>query len=177
MYVLLAKIFLYVSAFTVGGGAAMIPVLHRELVEKHALLTEDEFLDALGVAQSTPGVLGCNISIIAGYKIAGVAGACISVISAMLPAFVSILIISYFFQGLNAQPAVQKFFVAVKPAVVAVLATAVVLLAEKSKLHSKQYLLSILVVVCVSFLHISPFVVILVIGLIHVVLLAKYQSN
>ncbi len=177
MLFVLFRSFLYVSALTVGGGAAMIPVIHRELVEKHQFLTEEEFLDALGVAQSTPGVLGCNISIIVGYKIAGLWGAIVCVLCAMFPAYLSILLISYFFEGMSAHPYVQKFFVAVKPAVVAVLASAVVMLAQKSKIKGNQYLVSVAVVLAVSFLGISPFVVIFAVGLVHLFLVAKQQRN
>ena len=70
----LFKTFLWISTLTVGGGAAMIPVINKEIVEKRKYMTQEEFLDALGIAQSVPGVLGCNISIIVGYKIKGLAG-------------------------------------------------------------------------------------------------------
>ena len=65
----LFKTFLWISTLTVGGGAAMIPIINKEIVEKRKYMTQEEFLDALGIAQSIPGVLGCNISIIVGYKL------------------------------------------------------------------------------------------------------------
>lgn len=160
----LFKIFIYLSTLTVGGGAAMIPTINKEVVEKHKLMTEDEFLDALGIAQSTPGVLGCNISIIVGYKIAGILGALVCLFCSIFPAFISILLISIYFKDISSNYYVNKFFIAVKPALVAVLASAVVILGKKTKLNYKQYILSAVVVLSVMYFKISPFILIFIGG-------------
>lgn len=156
----LFKIFLYLSTLTVGGGASMIPVINKEIVEKHKFLTEEEFLDALGIAQSVPGVLGCNISVIVGYKIRGFAGALVCLICSILPAFLSILLISIFFKNMSSNYYVNRFFIAVKPALVAVLASAVVILGKKTKLKLENYIISVIVVILVVYFKISPFIVI-----------------
>lgn len=172
----LFKIFLYLSTLTVGGGAAMIPVINKEVVEKYKLLTEDEFLDALGIAQSTPGVLGCNISIIVGYKIYGILGALVCLFCSILPAFLSILIISIYFKDISSNYYIEKFFIAVKPALIAVLASAVVILGKKSKLKLPHYFVSFIVVILVSYFKISPFIVIFLGGLIYVIFI-KFLSK
>lgn len=165
----LFKIFLYLSTLTVGGGAAMIPIINKELVEKHKFMTEEEFLDALGIAQSTPGVLGCNISIIVGYKICGIKGAIVCLFCSIFPAFISILIISLFFKDMSKNYYVDKFFIAVKPALVAVLASAFVLLGKKSKLKYYHYFVSFLVVILVYYFKVSPFVVIFLGGFLYII--------
>lgn len=165
----LFKIFIYLSTLTVGGGAAMIPTINKEVVEKHKLMTEEEFLDALGIAQSTPGVLGCNISIIVGYKIAGILGALVCLFCSIFPAFISILLISIYFKDISSNYYVNKFFIAVKPALVAVLASAVVILGKKTKLNYLQYILSGIVVVCVMYFKISPFILIFLGGIGYVI--------
>lgn len=170
----LFKIFLYLSTLTVGGGGAMIPVINKEVVEKHKFMSEEEFLDALGIAQSTPGVLGCNISIIVGYKICGLSGAIVCLFCSILPAFLSILIISIFFNNMISNYYVDKFFIAVKPAVVAVLASAVVILGKKSKLKYYHYVISLIVVVLVGYLKISPFIVIFLGGIGYVIFSLNY---
>lgn len=161
----LFKIFIYLSTLTVGGGAAMIPIINKELVEKNKFMTEEEFLDALGIAQSTPGVLGCNISIIVGYKICGIKGAIVCLFCSIFPAFFSILIISLFFKDIAKNYYVNKFFIAVKPALVAVLASAFVILGKKSKLKYYHYITSIIVVILVFYFKVSPFIVIFLGGL------------
>ena len=64
----LFKTFLWISTLTVGGGAAMIPVINKEIVEKKQYMTQEEFLDALGIAQSVPGVLGCILVLLLDIK-------------------------------------------------------------------------------------------------------------
>ena len=142
----LFKTFLWISTLTVGGGAAMIPVINKEIVEKKQYMTQEEFLDALGIAQSVPGVLGCNISIIVGYKIKGIKGA--------------ILLIAIFFKDMSTNYYVNKFFIAVKPALVAVLASAVVILGKKTQLKAFHYVIGLVVLILVSYFKISPFLVI-----------------
>ena len=156
----LFKIFLNISTLTVGGGDTMIPVINKEVVEKHKFLTEEEFLDALGIAQSVPGVLGCNISVIVGYKIRGFAGALLCLFCSILPAFLSIIMISVFFKSMSANYYVSKFFVAVKPALVGVLASAVFILGRKTKLKGSHYIISAIVVLLVSYFKVSPFIII-----------------
>lgn len=172
----LFKIFIYLSTLTVGGGAAMIPTINKEVVEKHKLMTEDEFLDALGIAQSTPGVLGCNISIIVGYKIAGIKGAVVCLFCSIFPAFISILLISIYFKDISKNYYVSKFFFAVKPALAAVLASAVVILGKKTKLNGYQYILSGIVVIFVMYFKISPFILIFLGGFGYI-LYSKFLKN
>ena len=156
----LFKTFLWISTLTVGGGAAMIPVINKEIVEKKQYMTQEEFLDALGIAQSVPGVLGCNISIIVGYKIKGIKGAIVCLICSILPAFLSILLIAIFFKDMSTNYYVNKFFIAVKPALVAVLASAVVILGKKTQLKAFHYVIGLVVLILVSYFKISPFLVI-----------------
>ena len=148
----LFKTFLWISTLTVGGGAAMIPVINKEIVEKKQYMTQEEFLDALGIAQSVPGVLGCNISIIVGYKIKGIKGAIVCLICSIL--------IAIFFKEMSTNYYVKKFFIAVKPALVAVLASAVVILGKKTQLKAFHYVIGLVVLILVSYFKISPFLVI-----------------
>ncbi|PID67052.1 MAG: chromate transporter, partial [Fusobacteriales bacterium] len=56
--------FLKIGAFTIGGGYAMLSVIEEEVVKNKKWLSEEEFIDGMAIAQSTPGVLAVNISII-----------------------------------------------------------------------------------------------------------------
>lgn len=88
---------LKIGLFTFGGGYAMIAILEREFVEKKKWLTNDEFLDIIGIAESTPGPIAINSSTYIGYKQAGVLGSVFSTLGVVIPSFVIILIISLFF--------------------------------------------------------------------------------
>lgn len=67
-------LFFKIGAFTIGGGYAMLSLIEDEIVNKKKWLDHEEFLDGMAIAQSTPGVLAVNISLITGYKIAGFLG-------------------------------------------------------------------------------------------------------
>ena len=64
LYVTLFSSFFKIGAFTFGGGWAMIPIIEKEVVDKYGWLSKEEFLDALAVAQSLPGILAVNMSIL-----------------------------------------------------------------------------------------------------------------
>ena len=61
--------FFKIGAFTLGGGYAMIPIIEREVVERHKWVDKEEFLDLIAISQSCPGVFAVNMSIFIGYKL------------------------------------------------------------------------------------------------------------
>ena len=67
--------FARMGAVTFGGGYAMLPILQREVVEKHGWATEDELMDYYAIGQCTPGVIAVNTATFIGYKINGLSGA------------------------------------------------------------------------------------------------------
>jgi len=81
--------FLKIGAFTFGGGYAMIPLIQHEIVEKKKWLTDDEMIDMLTIAESTPGVIAVNSATFVGYKIGGLAGSALATLAVVLPAFFS----------------------------------------------------------------------------------------
>ncbi|MDE6463533.1 MAG: chromate transporter, partial [Muribaculaceae bacterium] len=88
--------FLKIGAFTFGGGWAMISLIEREVVDKKKWLERDEFLDLLAVAQSLPGILALNISVVVGDKLRGLKGSMIAAAGTIVPCFVIILAIAMF---------------------------------------------------------------------------------
>jgi len=66
--------FLKIGSVTFGGGIAMLPLLQMELVEKKGWLNNREYADCLLVAQSTPGPIVVNLSLVVGYRVLGLKG-------------------------------------------------------------------------------------------------------
>ena len=66
--------FFKIGAFTFGGGYAMIPLIQREAVDKHGWVTEDDILDIIAIAESTPGPIAINSATFVGYRACGVLG-------------------------------------------------------------------------------------------------------
>lgn len=93
-------LFMKISAFTFGGGYAMISLIDHEFVEKRKWMDEDEFMDLTVAAESTPGPIAINCATYTGYKRAGFAGAAAATVGVVTPSFVIIYVISMFFTEL-----------------------------------------------------------------------------
>ncbi|MCI8823459.1 MAG: chromate transporter [Lachnospiraceae bacterium] len=106
--------FARIGGLTFGGGYAMLPMLQREVVEKHHWATEEELADYYAIGQCTPGVIAVNTATFIGYRQAGVIGGIfatlgvvfpsvviITVIAAFLTNFADLLVIRYAFEGIR----------------------------------------------------------------------------
>ena len=63
----LFRTFFSIGALTFGGGYAMLPMLQREVVEKHGWATEEELLNYFAIGQCTPGIIAVNTATFVGY--------------------------------------------------------------------------------------------------------------
>lgn len=90
--------FFKIGLFTFGGGYAMIAVMERELVEKKNLITHEEFLDIIAIAESSPGPLAINSATFIGYKTCKFFGSLFATLGVVLPSFIIIFAISLFFE-------------------------------------------------------------------------------
>lgn len=89
----------FISAFTFGGGYIVIPMIRKYFVQNKNLLCESELLDMAAIAQSSPGAIAVNLSVLAGYKTAGLKGAIISGLASVLPALLILSVISAGYQA------------------------------------------------------------------------------
>ena len=85
------------SAFTFGGGFVIIPLIRKKFVEQMGWIEEEEMLDLAAIVQSSPGAIAVNISILVGYRVAGIPGALLTVLGAVTPPLVIISVISLFY--------------------------------------------------------------------------------
>ena len=85
---------LQLSACTFGGGFVIIPLMRRKFVEELHWIEEEEMMDLTAIAQSSPGAIAVNASLLVGYRVAGIFGALITVSGTVLPPLVIISIIS-----------------------------------------------------------------------------------
>ena len=95
---LLAKLFLstlYLSAFTFGGGYVIVTLMKKKFVDEYHWIDEQEMLDLVAIAQSSPGAIAVNGAIVVGYKLAGMAGVLTAVIATVLPPFTILTLISF----------------------------------------------------------------------------------
>ncbi|MCP9611283.1 chromate transporter [Coprobacter tertius] len=130
--------FFKIGAFTFGGGWAMISIIEKEVVDKHKWLSKEEFLDALAISQSLPGILAVNISIMVGNKLRGTKGSIIATLGTVLPSFVLILLIAMFFSKSYNNPVIERIFKGIRPAVVALIVAPVLTTAKSARINIKN---------------------------------------
>ncbi len=91
-------ILLKINALTFGGGYTIAPVIRQEFVEKRGLISNEDMLNILAVAQSGPGALAVSTSLLVGYKVKGVRGAIASLLGAITPPLVIISLVYIFYE-------------------------------------------------------------------------------
>lgn len=109
---------LKIGAFTFGGGYAMISLLQNEFVAKKKWIGEEEFLDLVAIAESTPGPIAINSSTYIGYRMCGFLGASVATVAMCIPSFVIIFVISLFFDRFLSLTVVANAFRGIQVAVV-----------------------------------------------------------
>lgn len=118
---LLFVTFLKIGAFTFGGGYAMIPLIQKEVADKKKWITEDDILDIIAIAESTPGPIAINSATFVGFKVAGFWGAFASTFGVVLPSFIIITFIAYLLKNFNDYKGVKFAFFGVRAGVLALI--------------------------------------------------------
>lgn len=113
--------FLKIGAFTFGGGYAMIPLIQKETVEKRRWISEQDILDIVAVAESTPGPIAINSATFVGYHTAGVFGALCATFGVVLPSFFIILAISAVLSQFETLKLVKYAFAGIRAGILALI--------------------------------------------------------
>lgn len=116
---------LYLSAFTFGGGYVIVTLLKERFVDQYHWIDEEEMLDLVAIAQSSPGAIAVNGAIVVGYKLAGIPGVLISVLGAIIPPMLILTIVSMFYQMFCTNPYVKAMLSGMKAGVGAVIVSVV----------------------------------------------------
>lgn len=145
-------VFFKLGAFTIGGGIAMLPLLQNTLIEDKRWFTEEEFVDAVAVCQSLPGVVAINMATYVGYKKKGFIGSLTATLGVTLPSFVLILIIARSVTAFDGNPYVMGAMAGLRAAALGLVIVAVIRMAPaatKNKWGVAAALLSfVLIALC-----------------------------
>lgn len=114
------------SACTFGGGFVIIPLMRRKFVEQLGWIGEQEMLDLTAIAQSSPGAIAVNASILVGYRVAGIAGALLTVLGTILPPLIIISVISMFYAAFRENAVVNMVMTGMLAGVAAVICDVVI---------------------------------------------------
>ena len=113
--------FFKIGAFTFGGGYAMIPLIQRETVETRMWITDEDILEIIAIAESTPGPIAINSATFVGSRVAGVPGALCSTLGVILPSFVIILIVGELLEAFRHLWVVEYAFFGIRAGVLALI--------------------------------------------------------
>ena len=113
--------FLKIGGFTFGGGYAMIPLIQKEVVDNKKWVTDDDILEIIAIAESTPGPIAINSATFIGYKTCGFFGSFFATLGVVLPSFVIIMIIAFLLNGFAEITAVKYAFFGIRAGVLALL--------------------------------------------------------
>lgn len=116
----------YISAFTFGGGFVIIPLMKKKFCDQFHWLEEQEMLDMAAIAQSSPGAVAVNASVLAGYRIAGIPGALTAILGTVLPPLLILSIISLFYSAFRSNRVVAAVLKGMQAGIAAVIADVVV---------------------------------------------------
>lgn len=117
--------FFKIGLFTFGGGYAMLPMLQREVVDRHGWVTEEEMLDYYAIGQCTPGVIAVNTATFVGTKLQGIGGGSVATVAVVLPSVIIITIISTILQNFASYEVVRHAFGGIRVAVAALVVVSV----------------------------------------------------
>lgn len=133
--------FLRIGAFTFGGGYAMIPLVQREVVEKHKWISDDDVLEVIAIAESTPGPIAINMATFVGYRVAGFFGSLAATFGVVFPSFVIIYIISFILRQFQENIVVKYAFSGIRAGVLALLCKSLYSMYKKVKKHVFAYII------------------------------------
>ena len=135
--------FFKIGAFTFGGGYAMVPLIQREASEKNGWVTDDDILDIVAIAESTPGPIAINSATFVGYRACGVFGSVAATLGVVLPSFIIILTISGILRQFQENVYVQYAFRGIRCGVLALILKAMWGMYKKCKKNIPAYIVMV----------------------------------
>ncbi len=126
VYLLLFYEFVKIGLFSIGGGLATLPFLQDISLRYPHWFSGEELVNMIAISQSTPGPIGINAATYAGYNAGGVLGGVIASAGVIFPALIFMPFIAKGLEKFSANGLVQSAFYGLRPAVVALIASAAV---------------------------------------------------
>lgn len=148
--------FMKIGALSFGGGYAMLPLLHREIVEKRKWATEEELIDYYALSQCTPGAISVNTATFVGRKNGGVPGGIAATLGVVFPSLVVITAVSALLTSYSHLEIVRHAFAGVRACVSVLIINAVVKLWRSSVLDRLTFVIFVIVFLGSALTKISP---------------------
>lgn len=132
------------SMFTLGGGFVIVPLMRKKFMEEKHWIDEDEMMDLTAIAQSAPGSMAVNASILVGYRLAGIMGVFVTVLGTVLPPLIILTIISMFYAAFKSNTYVAMAMKGMQACVAAIIIDVVITMARACLPRKNGFLTSFL---------------------------------
>lgn len=176
----LCATFFKIGLITFGGGYVMVSIIQREIVEKKQWINEQDMLDMLVIAESTPGAIAINSATFVGYRLRGILGAILATISVVLPSFIIICGLYYALETFLTNVWVASAFKGIRATVCVLIFNAALKLFKPVKKSLFCYILIVLSALISIFTSVNVIFIILsgaVLGLIYSFITAKKDKD
>ncbi len=157
--------FCKIGAFTIGGGYAMIPLMEKEIVDRHRWLEQEDFMDVLTLSQAMPGIFAVNMAASVGYRLRGVIGTVTAVLGNILLPIAIMIVWAICFRFLHGNPFFEAIFKGIRPAVVALIVSPVFTMAMTANIRWSNIWIPFAAALLIWLLGVSPILIILCAGL------------
>lgn len=124
IYLELLWSFIQIGLFSIGGGYAAMPLIQHQVVDLHSWLTMSQFADIMTIAEMTPGPIAINSATFVGMQVGGLPGAIVATVGCVLPSCIIVLTLAYVYYRFRGLTMVQGVLAGLRPAVVAMIASA-----------------------------------------------------
>ncbi len=139
-----------ISAFTIGGGYVIVPLMRKKFVEELKWIDEEEMLNVVAISQSAPGPIAVNTSIMVGYRLAGILGAFIATFGTVLPPLIIITIIARFYEAFKANRIINALLLGMRAGVAAVIIDVIIKMARDIIKSKNNVSLAIMIVALIA---------------------------
>lgn len=124
IYLELLWSFFQIGLFSIGGGYAAMPLIQHQVVDLHPWLTMNQFADIMTIAEMTPGPIAINSATFVGIQVAGLPGAIVATLGCIMPSCVIVMLLAFLYYRFRTLTTVQGVLAGLRPAVVAMIASA-----------------------------------------------------
>src|SRR5699024_6579098 len=116
--------FFRIGILSFGGGYASLPLIEQQIINNRGWMTAQEFIDVLTISEMTPGAISINAATFVGTHMAGIPGALVATFGVVLPSLIIVLLLAMLYFKFQDIEMVQGVIQGLRPAVVALIATA-----------------------------------------------------
>lgn len=165
--------------FTFGGGYAMLPMIQKEVIEKHQWATEEEVMNYYAIGQCTPGIIAVNTATFVGYFQKGIIGAIASTLGVITPSIIIICLIASLLNNFSELVIVQNALAGIRVAVCYLMITSIIKLYKSSVKDLVGIIIFVVTLIMMYYLKFSVIVIILIASFTGVIInnIRRYKND